>query len=64
MRPMQQKLHASGAKGLRLNEDFMSYSVVIRQPDGRLVEYCFANADAAEAAVANPAPTNNSLPTE
>jgi hypothetical protein len=61
--PMQ-RAHHSGAKGVRLTEDFMSYSVVIKQPDGRLVEYCFPNAEAAEAAVTAPVSAPNTLPTE
>ena len=61
--PMQ-RAHSSGAKGVRLTEDFMSYSVVIKQPDGRLVEYCFPNAEAAEAAVTAPVSAPNTLPTE
>ncbi len=61
--PMQRS-HHSGAKGVRLTEDFMSYSVVIKQPDGRLVEYCFPNAETAEAAVKAPVSAPNTLPTE
>jgi hypothetical protein len=61
--PMQRS-HHSGAKGVRLTEEFMSYSVVIKQPDGRLVEYCFPNAEAAEAAVTAPVSAPNTLPTE
>ena len=61
--PMQ-RAHYSGAKGVRLTEDFMSYSVVVRQPDGRLVEYCFANPQDAEAAVTAPVSAPNTLPTE
>lgn len=61
--PMQRS-HHSGAKGVRLTEEFMSYSVVIKQADGRLVEYCFPNAEAAEAAVKAPVSAPNTLPTE
>ena len=61
--PMQ-RAHYSGAKGLRLTDDFMSYSVVVKQPDGRLVEYCFANAEAADAAVKAPVSAPDTLPTE
>jgi len=61
--PMQRS-HHSGAKGVRLTEEFMSYSVVIKQPDGRLVEYCFPNAEAAEAAVKAPVSAPDTLPTE
>jgi hypothetical protein len=61
--PMQ-RAHHSGAKGVRLTEEFMSYSVVIKQADGRLVEYCFPNAETAEAAVTAPVSAPNTLPTE
>jgi hypothetical protein len=58
--------HPSGATGARLDDSAMSYVVVVRQPDGRLAEYCFASQEAAEAALASPAsaPTDNGLPTE
>lgn len=36
----QQKAHASGARGARLTDEFMSYSVVTRAADGRLVKHC------------------------
>ena len=60
------RYHQSGATGVRLSESFMSYSMVVKQPDGRLTEYCFESREAAEAALAAPtaAPVNNSLPTE
>ncbi len=60
------RYHRSGATGVRLTESFMTYAVVIRQPDGRLTEYCFQSREAAEAALAGatPAPVNNTLPTE
>jgi hypothetical protein len=63
-RAPQPRSHPSGAKGVRLTEDFMSYSVVIKQPDGRLVEYCFENEEAANAAVTAPVSAPNTLPTE
>jgi hypothetical protein len=63
-RPLLMKSHASGAVGVRLNEEYMSYSVVVKQPDGRLVEYCFSSPEAAEAAIGAPASTVNTLPTE
>ena len=63
-RAPQPRSHHSGAKGVRLTEDFMSYSVVIKQPDGRLVEYCFPNEEAANAAVTAPVSAPNTLPTE
>jgi hypothetical protein len=58
------KHHHSGATGARLNDSFMSYSVVVKQPDGKLAEYCFDSLDAAEAAMAAPAPVSQSQPTE
>jgi hypothetical protein len=60
------RVHPSGATGARLDDSSMSYAVVVRQPDGRLVEYCFASQAAAEAALAKPAsaPVDNALPTE
>jgi hypothetical protein len=64
IRPTMQKTHSSGAHGVRLNEEFMNYSVVIKQPDGRLVEYCFSGPEAADAAAAAPASATNPLPTE
>jgi len=59
------KHHKSGATGARLNDNFLSYSVMVKQPDGRLLEYCFGSKEDAEAAVSaapsssqsNPAPT-------
>jgi hypothetical protein len=60
--------HADGAHGVRLSEEFMNYSVVIRQPDGRLLEYCFESREAAEAAMKGPSPavakSSDNLPTE
>ena len=64
MRAPQPRAHHSGARGVRLTEDFMSYSVVIKQPDGRLVEYCFPNEEAADAAATAPVSAPNTLPTE
>jgi hypothetical protein len=64
IRPTMQKTHPSGARGVRLNEEFMNYSVVIKQPDGRLVEYCFSGPEAADAAATAPASATNPLPTE
>jgi len=59
------KTHASGARGMRLNDAAMSYSVIVRQPDGRLVEQCFDSQEAADAAVkAASVAKSNILPTE
>ena len=60
------RYHRSGAVGARLSDRSMSYSMVVRQPDGRMTESCFDNRDAAEAALSAPvaAPAINALPTE
>ena len=56
------RTHRSGATGARLTDNALSYSMVVRQPDGRFAEYCFSNRDAAEAVVATP--PLDALPTE
>lgn len=38
--PTQQKFHSSGARGLRLNDEFMSSSVVTRTADGKVEMQC------------------------
>jgi len=58
------KHHPSGATGARLNDNFMTYSVVMKQPDGSLAEYCFGSKEDAESAVAAPAPASTTQPTE
>ncbi len=45
------RAHSSGAQGARLTDEFMTYSVVVRQPDGRLASICFDSKEEAEAAV-------------
>jgi hypothetical protein len=39
-KPMLQKYHSSGARGLRLNDEFLSSSVAVRTPDGRIETIC------------------------
>ena len=46
-----QKYHHSGARGVRLTNDFMSHTVVVRQADGTLAERCFDSKEEADAAV-------------
>ena len=58
------RFHASGARGTRLTDEFMSHSVLVRQPDGSLKEFCFESREAAEAALKTPAVTTQTLPTE
>ena len=61
----QARAHVSGARGARLTDEFMSYSVLVRQPDGKLVELCFESKEAAEEALkASPIAKTTTLPTE
>ena len=57
-------LHARQMRGARLTDEFMSYSVVVRQPDGSLKEFCFVSREAAEAALKSPFVAPQTLPTE
>jgi len=43
----QQKVHASGARGARLTDEFMSTSVAVRAADGSLEMQCFDSHGAA-----------------
>jgi hypothetical protein len=56
--------HASGARGARLSDDQMSYSLVVRHADGSTTEYCFASREEADAALQVLPVANNNLPTE
>ncbi|HEY9066251.1 MAG TPA: hypothetical protein VIO33_14800 [Burkholderiaceae bacterium] len=59
------RYHYSGARGARLTDEFMNYSIVVRQPDGSLKEYCFQSREAAEAAIKSaPVGATATLPTE
>lgn len=59
------RVHPSGAQGARLTDAMMSYSVVVRQPDGSLTEQCFDSRDVAESALkAAPVARNPAAPTE
>jgi len=49
----QQKVHASGARGARLTDEFLSSEVAVRQPDGTIAMQCFDDHAAAENAVAS-----------
>ncbi len=46
----QQKFHASGARGTRVTDEFLSSSVVTRLPDGSLQKQCFDSHGAADSA--------------
>ncbi len=62
---MEPRSHWSGATGARLTDEFMTYSVVVKRSDGKLVELCVEGADGAAKIVAAPgAATSASLPTE
>lgn len=43
-----QKTHASGARGVRLTDEFMSYSVITRAADGTLTKQCVEGAQNAQ----------------
>ncbi len=63
--PVLNRFHPSGARGARLNDSFMSYSVLVRQPDGSLLNQCFQSREEADAALnAAPATRPQALPTE
>ena len=47
--------HSSGAKGVRLNDQFASYSVAVRQADGSLTQRCVPASEVAAALAARPA---------
>jgi hypothetical protein len=57
-----QKFHASGARGVRLTDEFMSYAVAVRHADGSIHENCLHTQEAADAALRAPATVE--LPTE
>lgn len=45
------KVHASGARGARLTDEFISSSVAVRKPDGSIEMQCFDAHGAADTAV-------------
>jgi len=60
----QMKLHSSGATGIRATDEMASQSVIVRGPDGKLIEACFASKEEAEAFMKSAAATKSALPTE
>jgi len=50
-KPTLPKMHANGARGVRLTDEFMSSSVVVRNADGSLQKMCFDSHDAAKKTV-------------
>lgn len=60
----QQKYHASGARGVRLTDEFTSSAVAVRKPDGSVEMQCFDSHDAANAAAATGHVHTNKVETE
>lgn len=61
----QVKRHAvSGATGVRMTDDMLAYSVVVRRADGKLEEQCFPSKQEADAAVAKGFAAKAELPTK
>ena len=50
-KPTMQRYHASGARGARLTDEFMSTSIALIKPDGSLEKQCFESSEAAVAAI-------------
>ncbi len=48
----EKKVHASGARGMRLTDEFTSSAVAVRKADGSIEMQCFDSHDAAKSAVA------------
>lgn len=60
----QQKFHASGARGVRLTDEFVSSSVAVRKPDGSIETQCFDAHGAAQSAVSSGHVHTNKVETE
>lgn len=60
----QQKFHASGARGVRLTDEFISSSVAVRKPDGSIETQCFDSHGAAQSAVTTGHGHTNKVETE
>lgn len=64
-RTVMQRVHWTGARGARVTDDFATYSVLVKQPDGSLKEICVEGRSAAEAALKAPqVAATQQLPTE
>lgn len=50
----QQKYHASGARGSRLTDEFMSTAVAVRNPDGSLERQCLEPGHSAQGVHSHP----------
>jgi hypothetical protein len=61
----ESRSHWSGAQGARLTDDFMSFTVVVKRADGKLVELCVEGAETTAKVVASaPQFKPATLPTE
>lgn len=61
----QMKVHRSGAVGIRMTDEMVSQSVIVRGADGKLIEACFASKDEAEAFIKSGGTLDKlALPTE
>ncbi|MEO5844969.1 MAG: hypothetical protein ABIQ33_09010 [Caldimonas sp.] len=56
--------HWSGARGARLTDEFMSYSVVVKRADGALVELCVEGGETTARLVTSASLKPATLPTE
>lgn len=61
---IQQKFHASGARGARVTDEFMSSSVAVRNADGKVEVQCFDAHDAAHSTVSTGHVHTNKVETE
>ena len=61
----ESRSHWSGARGARLTDEFMSFTVVVKRADGKLVELCVEGAETTAKVVASaPQFKPATLPTE
>lgn len=56
-----QKYHFTGARGVRLTEEFISHSVAVRNADGTLSTQCLDSAQAVDDAMKRAAPVSKTL---
>ena len=61
----ESRAHWSGARGARLTDDFLSYSVLVKRADGKLVELCVEGGETTATLVKSAPPLKPAtLPTE
>jgi len=62
---MQSRSHWSGARGARLTDEFMTFTVVVKRADGKLVELCVEGGETtAKLVTSAPQFKSDNLPTE